>query len=132
MSRSLFTYGTLTFAKVWQRIGIGPFESQPATLHGYAAYRLQDAVFPGIVPASDEDFVTGVLYHGLDEETLFELDAYESDLYSRAPVQVVTDDGTQLECQAFVIPESHRKALTDEVWDAKHFAEVELVKYLNG
>ena len=129
---NLFTYGTLMFPEVWQRIGISASDSEPATLKGYAAYRLRDAVFPGIVEAAADDLVEGVLYHNLDEETLFELDAYESDLYDRSAVQVVTADGTLVESQSYVIPNNRRQALSDERWDPKRFEERELVKYLNG
>ncbi len=129
---TLFTYGTLTFPEVWTRIGMAMPASQPARLPGYAVYRLRDAVFPGIIRAGDDDFVIGVLYEGLDEDTLFELDAYESVLYDRMAVQAVTDEGIEVECQAFVIPESRRQALTDEPWNAKRFSEKELEKYLHG
>jgi len=129
---SLFAYGTLMFAEVWRRIGIGEFETQPATLSGHAVYRIRDAVIPGMVKANAEDQVTGLIYHGLDEETLFELDAYESDLYERIAVQATAADGTSIECQAFVIPESHRQAVTNELWDATWFKQHELESYLNG
>jgi len=129
---NVFAYGTLMFPEVWNRIGLTQTKSEPATLQGYTAYRLCDAVFPGIVRADDEDNVAGVLYYDLDEETLFELDAYESDLYQRSTVQVVTADGNEVECQAFVIPPSHREALTSEPWNSERFKQVELVKYLEG
>lgn len=129
---SLFTYGTLMFREVWQRIAVGEFPSEAATLNGYAIYRVRDAVFPGIVRASEDDQVCGRLYHGLDEESIFELEAYESDLYDRATVEVISVDGELVTAQAFVIPESRREALTDEAWDAAWFAKHELENYLAG
>lgn len=129
---SLFAYGTLRFPEVWQRIGIGEFPSEPATLSGYAIFRVQDAVFPGIVRSADDDQVCGVLYHNLDDDTFFELDAYESELYERIVVRVTTESGAEVDCQAFVIPESRRQALTDEHWDVEHFKQHELQKYLSG
>ena len=90
----LFTYGTLTFPEVWQRIAVcdpdSKTDSEPATLHGFAIFRVKDAVFPGIIRAREADFVKGVLYRNLDEETLFELDTYESDFYERQTVWVTT------------------------------------------
>ena len=119
------------FPAVWRRIDVGEFPSQPATLHGYARYRIQDAVFPGIIQVNDESQVRGVLYQGLDEDVLFELDAYESDLYDRIAVTATTANGP-VDCTAFVIPASHSSALTNEPWDAKQFEQQELAKYLNG
>jgi len=129
---SLFTYGTLMFAEVWRRIGIGEFESQPATLQGFTVYRLCNAVIPGMMRTTGEDQASGLIYQGLDENALFELDAYESDLYKRVDVQATAADGQVIDCQAYVIPESRRQAVTNELWDATWFEQHELANYLRG
>jgi gamma-glutamylcyclotransferase (GGCT)/AIG2-like uncharacterized protein YtfP len=128
----LFTYGTLVFPEVWQRIAVREAAAERASLTGFAIYRVRDAVFPGIVRAEPVNAVAGVLYRDLDENTLFELDAYESDFYCRETVAVVTETGDTVECQAYVVPEKRRDLLTDEPWDAEWFAEHKLEKYLNG
>ena len=128
----LFTYGTLVFPEVWQRIAVREAAAQSATLSGYAIYRVKDAVYPGIVRAGEVDRVSGVLYRDLDDDTLFELDAYESDFYQRLAVWVTTGDGESVECQAYVVPDSRRDMLTDEPWDTQWFAEHKLAKYLKG
>ncbi|NOZ40114.1 MAG: gamma-glutamylcyclotransferase, partial [Planctomycetes bacterium] len=79
------------FPEVWRRIDVGEFPSQPATLPGFAIYRVKDAVFPGIVRAEPDDLVNGVLYRNLEEDILFELEAYESDLYERIAVIAATE-----------------------------------------
>lgn len=119
------------FPQVWQRIDVGSFPSERATLPGFAIYRVRDAVFPGIVRAEPSDQVQGLVYLGLDEDALFELDAYESDLYDRIPVIAATEHGA-IECTAYVIPDANRDALTDEFWDPQWFREHQLEKYLNG
>ena len=128
----LFTYGTLTFPEVWKRIAVCEAESEPATLNGFAIFRVRDAVFPGMRRAREVDSVPGILYRGLDEETLFELDTYESDFYRRETVWVTTHGEKAVECQAYVVPESRYAMLTEEPWDAKWFAENELENYLRG
>jgi len=128
----LFTYGTLMFPEVWKRISVGQLPSEPATLHGYACYRVRDAVYPGIIQSEENSLVPGLVYRDLDEETLFELDTYESDFYKRLPVQVVTEDGEKIDCQAYVVPELRREMLTDEPWDPEWFHQHELQKYLYG
>jgi gamma-glutamylcyclotransferase (GGCT)/AIG2-like uncharacterized protein YtfP len=128
----LFTYGTLVFPEVWQRIAVREADAEPASLTGFAIYRVRDAVFPGIVHAEPTDVVAGVLYRDLDDDTLFELDAYESDFYQRETVAVVTKAGDTVECQVYVIPEKRRDVLTDESWNAEWFAEHKLEKYLDG
>ena len=128
----LFTYGTLTFPEVWKRIAVGEVHSEPATLNGFAIYRVRDAVFPGIRRSREVDAVKGMLYRDLDEETLFELDTYESDFYNRETVWVSTEDEQAIECQAYVVPPSNYNMLSEEIWDPQWFAENELEKYLKG
>ncbi len=129
---SLFAYGTLMFAEVWKRIGIQQCDSQPAILPGYAIYRIRGALIPGIIRTGPEDQVQGVVYHGLDETTLEELDVYESDLYQRSIVHARSFDSEPLECQAYVIPAANRKVLSAEVWDADWFKRQGLAQYLRG
>ncbi len=128
----LFTYGTLMFPEVWQRISIGSFPAQPAVLRGYSMYRVKDAVYPGIICGETDSEVRGMLYTDLDEDTLFELDTYESSFYVRLPVRAITASGQDLECHAYVVPSSRRDLLTSEPWDAEWFRSHELDRYLNG
>jgi hypothetical protein len=119
------------FPEVWERIGVGEFPSEQATLPGFAIYRVKEAVFPGILRAEPHDRVEGLLFSGLNEETLFEVDAYESDLYDRIRVIVATGRGP-VDCTAYVIPKKNQKALSQEPWNAQWFREHKLAKYLNG
>ena len=128
----LFTYGTLVFPEVWQRIAVREATAERATLAGFAIYRVKNAVFPGIVRAEPTDKVSGVLYSDLDDETLFELDAYESDFYHREEVTAVTGSGKEVACHAYVVPHSRRNMLTNEPWDSKWFAKHKLKSYLDG
>lgn len=128
----LFTYGTLMFPEVWRRIAIREAQNERATLNGFAIYRVKNAVFPGILRAREVDRVSGVLYRDLDEEVLFELDAYESDFYERQAVWVTTEAGEHVECQVYVIPARNRDKLSDEPWDAEWFAQHKLEHYLGG
>jgi gamma-glutamylcyclotransferase (GGCT)/AIG2-like uncharacterized protein YtfP len=128
----LFAYGTLTFPEVWRRISVGMFPSRSAVLRGYSMFRVKDAVYPGIICSDPSCEVRGILYDDLDEDTLFELDTYESSFYNRLPVNVMVADGTEVECHAYVVPESRRDMLTNEAWDKEWFRAHELDRYLNG
>jgi gamma-glutamylcyclotransferase (GGCT)/AIG2-like uncharacterized protein YtfP len=128
----LFTYGTLMFPEVWRRIAVREAVSERAMLAGFAIYRIKNAVIPGMVRSENGDRVQGVLYRDLDDEMLFELDAYESDFYRRETVRATTDSGESVECQAYILPESRREMLTEEPWDADWFAKHKLAGYLSG
>ncbi len=129
---NLFTYGTLTFPEVWKRIAVRECPAQRAVLSNFAIYRVRNAVFPGIIRSEEKDSVEGILYSDVDEETLFELDAYESDFYDRESVWVTTANLERVEAQVYLVPPSHRQMLTHEPWDAAWFAEHELERYLDG
>jgi len=128
----LFTYGTLMFPEVWRRIAVREAVSEPAVLKGFATYLVKDSIIPGMIRSSNGDRVQGVLYRDVDDEMLFELDAYESNFYSREVVRATTRDGESVECQAYVIADSQREMLSDQPWDADWFAEHELAAYLRG
>lgn len=120
------------FADVWKRIGLKQRPSQSAILPGYAIYRIRGTLIPGIICTGPEDQVQGILYHGLDEATLEELDVYESDLYQRTTVRARNLDSEQIESQAYVIPVSNRRVLSIETWDADWFKQHGLGQYLRG
>jgi gamma-glutamylcyclotransferase (GGCT)/AIG2-like uncharacterized protein YtfP len=128
----LFTYGTLMFPEVWQRISIGVVPAEPAVLRGYAMYRVKDAVYPGIIRAESASEVRGQVYTDLDEDTLFELDTYESSFYQRLPVRVTLASDEEVECHAYIVPDSRRDLLTTEPWDSEWSRMNELDRYLNG
>lgn len=89
-------------------------------------------MYPGIIRCDEPREVHGLVYADLDEDTLFELDTYESSFYERLPVTVITDDGETLECHAYIVPPSRKDLLTSDPWDAEWFRANELDKYLNG
>ena len=128
----LFTYGTLTFPEVWQRISVGTFPSRTAVLKGYSLFRVKEAVYPGIIRSNSASDVHGLLLDGINDDTMFELDAYESSFYDRLPVKVVVEDGAEVECYAYIVPESRRDLLTNESWDKEWFRDNELHRYLSG
>jgi gamma-glutamylcyclotransferase (GGCT)/AIG2-like uncharacterized protein YtfP len=129
---NLFAYGTLRFAEVWRRIGLREFPSESAILRGYAIFRVVDVVYPGVTQAASNECVEGSLFRDLDDETVSELDAYESTLYDRKEVVVETASGEQVTCQAYIIPKNRRNSLTNEAWCIKTFRDEHLQGYLGG
>ncbi|MEM9353020.1 MAG: gamma-glutamylcyclotransferase family protein [Planctomycetota bacterium] len=128
---NVFAYGTLMFPEVWRRIVGQERSGKKARVEGFALYRVQNAVFPGMIHEAGAE-VWGVVFEDIDEETLFELDAYESDFYKREVVEAVAADGRTYDCEAFIVPQSHRAALTEQPWDAESFEKNDLQAYLDG
>ncbi len=128
----LFAYGTLMFPEVWGRVVARPFEVRRATLGGFAVYRAVGGEYPVMVEAGAEARVGGLVYLGVDDESLTLLDRYESDLYERRIVRAVTGDGQMLDCQAYVLPASRRELASQILWDADWFRREALAGYLRA
>lgn len=119
----VFTYGTLMFPEVWRAVTGGDFISVVGVVRGYSAYRVRDAVFPGIVKSLEGDLVRGVLYLDVDEGATARLDRFEDDFYVRETLTVVCDDGCERLAEAYVVPAERRDVLTEEPWTRESFVE---------
>lgn len=117
----VFAYGTLMFPEVWRAVVGREFLSVEGTADGYAIYRVQDAVFPGIVEAGEREHVRGVVYLDVDHASLARLDLFEDDFYTRQSVWVDCADGERRSADAYVVPAANRSVLTDERWERAKF-----------
>lgn len=107
------------------------FAARPAVLRGWRRRLLRGAVYPALVPATDEA-TAGVLFEGLDAATIARLDRFEGEPYQRRLLRVTLDGGA--ECEAFVYvlrPERHA-LLSDAPWDEAAFRARHLAAYLAG
>lgn len=118
---AVFTYGTLLFPDIMAAVTGRMFARIPATLEGYARYRVAGEPYPGITPARRAR-VPGVVYRGIDPASLDRIDDFEGELYNRERVTVVGADGTPLDVETYVVRPDWRDWLADEPWDAEIFA----------
>ena len=126
----LFTYGTLMFPDVWRRVVGRDFACQPATLRGYAVYRVRDDVYPVLVASEPTATADGLVYFNLGLETVEKLDRYESNVYVRQTVGATLDDDRLVECQTYFLSPKHRGRATADGWTAAWFAQHALEAYL--
>lgn len=128
-SRRIFSYGTLSAPEVMEAlVGHRP-ACRPAVLAGYARYTVRGRVYPGIV-AEPGARTEGVLYEGLDAESVALLDRFEGSLYERIRIRVRSDGAGDLAAQAYVVPEARRHRLAPEPWDLERFVERHLRDYV--
>lgn len=119
MSDRLFVYGTLMFAEVMQRVTGNRFDAEAAKLPGYARYCLRDEVYPGLVWEAGAE-THGVLYTGIDAQSLAKLDAFEGELYERISVTVQVGDD-EVMAAVYCIAPAHRSRLLPRPWQADEF-----------
>lgn len=114
----IFTYGSLMFPEIWQRVVRGNYRSATATLPGFARYALADDTYPGMV-AQAEAAVEGVLYYDVAPPDLAALDAFEGREYRREKVNVVIESGeTVIACTYIFLAEQRLSGLP---WEPQAF-----------
>lgn len=124
MPTHIFTYGSLMFPEVWQRVVSNRYASMGATLHGYQRYAMRDDTYPGIV-ADAEAAVSGLLYLGVDHADVTRLDHFEGMEYRRIEVDARCDDGSVRLVQTYLM--TSPAALSDQPWQPETF---ELQRFL--
>jgi gamma-glutamylcyclotransferase (GGCT)/AIG2-like uncharacterized protein YtfP len=126
----LFTYGTLMFPEIWQRVVAREVLRRPAVLKGYVAYRVVGDSFPVLVPGSATVETPGAVYFDLDDQAFERLDAHESDLYERRETDVTLDNGEQVSCQVYILAERNRRFASSKRWTAEWFREEAMNGYI--
>jgi gamma-glutamylcyclotransferase (GGCT)/AIG2-like uncharacterized protein YtfP len=121
----LFTYGSLMFAPVWERVtgprGLGA-RSVAGSVHGWAAFAVRGEVFPGL-SVKPGTTTSGRVYLDLPPDVIARLDAFEGDFYVREKIEVTLEDGTVLWAQVYRVAEAFLAALEDHPWDAETFRQ---------
>lgn len=114
----IFTYGSLMFPQIWQRVVRGNYRSAAATAPGYARYALADDTYPGMI-ARPQTTVEGVLYFDVDTQDVAALDAFEGSEYRRDQIDVVIDSGeTVIACTYIFMAEQRLSSLP---WEPQAF-----------
>lgn len=114
----IFTYGSLMFPQIWQRVVRGNYRSAPATASGYARYALADDTYPGMI-ARPQTTVEGVLYFDVDAQDVAALDAFEGSEYRRDQIDVVIDSSeTVIACTYIFMAEQRLSGLP---WEPQAF-----------
>jgi gamma-glutamylcyclotransferase (GGCT)/AIG2-like uncharacterized protein YtfP len=139
----LFTYGTLMFPEIWQRVVGVAFRHRAAVVDGFGVWRVRGQWYPVMLPAEATARVEGIVYFDLDQPTLDLLDQYESHHYLRQEIQVrLSEDSGQrraagelpgsstLACEAYVLRAEYRDVATREAWSRDWFQQHGLQRYL--
>lgn len=114
----IFTYGSLMFPEIWQRVVRGNYLSATAMLSDHARYALADDTYPGMVAQADAA-VQGVLYYDVTPQDVAALDLFEGSEYRRQNVDVVIESGeTLIACTYIFLAEQRLSGLP---WEPQAF-----------
>ncbi|GAA4033178.1 gamma-glutamylcyclotransferase family protein [Actimicrobium antarcticum] len=109
----VFTYGSLMFPVVWQRVVRGEYIAEPARIADYQRYAVRGDTYPGITPRPGGS-VDGLVYLNVDAADLAALDHFEGDGYRRIRVAASTTSGDTIMVQTYVF--RNPAALSDQPW----------------
>jgi gamma-glutamylcyclotransferase (GGCT)/AIG2-like uncharacterized protein YtfP len=129
MAISLFTYGTLEIPQVMEAVTGRSFPSTVAVLRNYARFLLQAEAYPGIYPDFHSE-VVGVLYEGVDRDSIVLLDLFEGDFYRREKVEAVTPARRRVDALTYVVRPEHRPLFSSQPWDRDEFIARHLEDFL--
>lgn len=123
----LFTYGSLMFEDVWNRLVKGNYLSQKATLNGFARRSVKEDEYPVIFQA--DELVEGVVYYDINEEDMVILDTFEGEYYERTEVELLVKNELIRAC-VYVLKEKHFDIIDPKPWSEALFATEGIQRFL--
>lgn len=114
---NVFTYGSLMFPAVWQRVVRNEYRSSLATIHGFKRVRVRDREHPALIVSPRAQSLPGRVYFDVEAPDLARLDYFETS-YARVAV-AATVDGVAISAQAYLALAFD--SLGEEEWDVAEF-----------
>lgn len=126
---NLFTYGSLMFPAVWNRVAGEAFASAPAVLEGFEARKVRGQSYPVLVGAPGGR-TRGVVYFDLTPEAVARLDRFEGDFYRRVPVTLKLERGGEIPAEVYAAAREDHPDVSPELWSAEEFERTHLESFL--
>ena len=126
----VFTYGSLMYPLVWERVVAGRYRALPGTVRGFARRRIAGEVYPAMLRASPASAVEGVLYLDLSAGDVAALDHFEGSAYERIEVMVETADGDSYPAWSYLYVDSSR--VEEAPWEPGRFAGEDLAYFIDS
>jgi len=126
---NVFTYGSLMYPEVWDRVVRGRYRSAAAQLTGFRRRALTDASYPAAVSEAGAR-IRGRVYFDVAADDLARLDAFEASEYRREEVEVQADTPAgpvTARAQVYVYLVVSRLAPQD--WDEQRFERDHLADF---
>jgi gamma-glutamylcyclotransferase (GGCT)/AIG2-like uncharacterized protein YtfP len=119
---AFFAYGTLAVADVLEALtGHRPC-ARPATLPGYARYRVRGQLHPAVVERAGAT-TDGIVYEGIDPTDWAVLDDFEGDAYERRLRPVVFQGGGGALAFVYLLRRDREHTLTAQGWSIDAFTQ---------
>ena len=124
---NIFTYGSLMFPQVWQKVVRGDYRSSSASIHGFRRVCVLYANHPALIISARATPILGRVYFHVSVEDIARLDYFETRAYERVSV-AVTIDANATAAQTYLAIDMD--LLTDTDWSAQTFEKTGLPVFL--
>ena len=124
---NVFTYGSLMFPAVWQKVVRGDYCSSTAFIQGFRRVCVREGNHPALIIAPRAAPIVGRIYFGVSAEDVVRLDYFETRNYERVLV-AATVDSIATAAQAYLAAKID--VLTDIDWNEKTFEQSGLPVFL--
>ena len=128
----VFTYGSLMFPEVWEKVITGTYESTKGTLYGYRRRSLNGESYPVVFEGTPTERVAGLVYLNVSDEDIARLDIFEGVYYERNSVEIALHDGKKITAQVYVLKTDFYEKVDDRPWDVEQFKLVGLARFLDS
>jgi gamma-glutamylcyclotransferase (GGCT)/AIG2-like uncharacterized protein YtfP len=128
----VFTYGSLMFPPVWNRVVTGDYESALATINGFRRLAVIEKEHPALVIAKGARQLTGRVYFDVSNFDLARLDHFETERYARITVAAtISNDASEtLAAEAYLA--LNLAELSDSDWDLERFEREGLPRFMES
>jgi gamma-glutamylcyclotransferase (GGCT)/AIG2-like uncharacterized protein YtfP len=124
---NVFTYGSLMYPQVWQRVVRGTYQSSEASIRGFRRLCVRGETYPVLVVARGAPQLSGRVYYDVSPADIQRLDAFETEAYVRVPVAASTN-GTAIAAQGYL--GLHNRQLLGIDWSPEAFANGDIQSFL--
>ena len=128
---NIFTYGSLMFDTVWERVIGVEYKKHRARIYGYRRQALKNFTYPALIAGPNEEIVDGVVYLNVYPSDVDTLDRFEGEYYQRIGLPCTLNDGSTIEADTYLFKDKYRKMLDDKPWDVKKFEDSGIRKFLS-
>ncbi len=129
--RHIFTYGSLMFDEIWQRVTAGAYTKLPATAHGVKRTCIRGDCYPVAVPCQTARALSGLLYLNVTETDIVALDGFEGDYYLRSSWRVRSALGNRwYKADIYLLHPRFRKLASIRPWRPEIFSRCHLPRFI--
>lgn len=127
----LFTYGSLMFSEVFNRVVRHQYQQTPASVRHFKRTRIRNDSYPVVLPHFAPEPLAGVVYLDISSPDFLRLDKFEGQYYQRQRVQVRSALGHCVAAQIYVLRPKYRHLASKQPWSPQAFAQDQLKSFLD-